>query len=81
MGICIDLISDFTVILAHIGEMGGHCIVEVLPFKNPWGEGNPVNSFFIVIVYLSQVWKLFLLYYPLNLSSRFLVREGGTFST
>ena len=37
MGICIDLISDFTVILAHTGEMGEHCVMEVLPFKNPWG--------------------------------------------
>ena len=37
MGICIDLVSNFTVILAHTGEMGEHCIVEVLPFKNPWG--------------------------------------------
>ena len=36
-GICIDLVSDFTVTLAHTGEMGGHCIVEVLPFENPWG--------------------------------------------
>ena len=36
IGICIDLVLDFTVILAHTGEMGGHCIIEVLPFKNPW---------------------------------------------
>ena len=36
-GICIDLVSDFTVTLAHTGEMGGHYVVEVLPFKNPWG--------------------------------------------
>ena len=32
MGICIDFISDFTVTLVHMGEMGEHGIVEVLPF-------------------------------------------------
>ena len=36
-GDCTDLISDFTVTLAHTGEMGGHCVMKVLPFKNPWG--------------------------------------------
>ena len=36
MGICIDFVSNHTVILAHTGERRGHCIMEVLPFKNPW---------------------------------------------
>ena len=37
MEISIDLVSDFTVTLAHTGEMRGHCVAEVLLFKNPWG--------------------------------------------
>ena len=36
MGICIDFVSDRTVTLAHTEGMGGHCVVEVLSFKNPW---------------------------------------------
>ena len=36
MGICIDLVCDRTVTLAYVEGMGEHCVMEVLPFKNPW---------------------------------------------
>ena len=35
MGICIDFFSDIMVTLAHTGELGEHCAIEVLLFKNP----------------------------------------------
>ena len=35
MGICIDFVSDVTITLAHMGEIGEHYVMEVLVFKNP----------------------------------------------
>ena len=39
-----------------------------------------MNSLLVIIIYFLQVQEFLLLYYPLNLSSRFLVGEGGIFS-
>ena len=39
MGICINLVSDFTVIPAHTGEMGGHCIQWYLVDKKGNSRG------------------------------------------
>ena len=44
------------------------------------GEGNSANSFFVVVIYPSQVWEFLFPYYSFNLLSRFLVREEGAFS-
>ena len=43
-------------------------------------ERDSANSLLVIVIYLLQIQKFLLLYYPLNLSFRFLVGEGGTFS-